>query len=463
MTAGKNEKVWIAQLLRRAGFGYSPAELKHYCELGFDSTLEELLNPQKIDNTKLEDAIKAQSFDFTNTRDLKRWWLYRMAFTQRPLEEKLTLFWHGHFATSERKVKNTYAMYLQNLLFRKYAFGNFQNMLMSVSMDPAMIVWLDNQQNRKGKPNENYAREIMELFTLGIGNYSESDIKEAARAFTGWQTKAQGFTFNQRQHDAGSKTVLGETGNLNGDDVVRILARHPATARHLARKLITFLAYDNPDKSFVEEVADAYLLSEQQIRPMLRAIFRHPTFRSKRAYHARIKSPAELVVGTIKTLQIEKLDLDLPQVMASMGQNLFEPPSVKGWDGGPAWISSDTMMERYNFAARIVSSRFNELSESTRPSQLVESQHLNNSTELVDYFLDLLVDGDVPASGRLRLIEYVSDYKRNTSGAGMDDRRGEKRKTVAGETAIMKDDRKLDAKLRGLVHLIMTLPAYQLT
>src|SRR5215471_46291 len=186
MVVTKSEKRGIAHLLRRAGFGATPDELRHYQALGYAGAVEELLNPARIDNSELEENVRLQDFDFTRLDDLKRWWIYRMAFTRRPLEEKMALFWHGHFATSARKVRNTYLMYLQNLLLREHALGDFHRLLLGVSQDPAMILWLDNQQNRRGKPNENYAREVMELFTLGLGNYSEKDIKDAARAFTGW-------------------------------------------------------------------------------------------------------------------------------------------------------------------------------------------------------------------------------------------------------------------------------------
>lgn len=445
MSSNKTDATWLAQLLRRAGFGFTPKEFKYYQSLGYDGTLDELLHPQKVDNSQLEKAITEQNFDFTNPSDLRRWWLYRMVFTKRPLEEKMTLFLHGHFATSDRKVRNPHAMYLQNLLFRKYALGDFQQLLLNVSRDPAMIIWLDNQQNRKGKPNENYAREIMELFSLGIGNYTETDIKEAAKAFTGWQTNPSGYFFNKGQHDFSTKTFLGNTGNFNGEDIVAILANRPQAAHFMAHKLITFFAYDDPDKSFVEKVASAYKTNNHSLGAMLKVIFTDKTFKSDRAYHAKIKSPAELVVGTLKTLQIQQLDIDLPQVMASMGQDLFHPPSVKGWDGGAAWVSSDTMMERFNFAARISSTRLDELTASTKPAELVDKHGLKNAQQIVNYFVDLLVDGDVPKRTRERLTEYVST---DLNGA---------------KTGMIEDNDTLNAKLRGLVHLIMTLPTYQLT
>jgi uncharacterized protein (DUF1800 family) len=435
---------WIRHLLRRAGFGYTPDELKHYTRLGYEGTLDELLHPERIKNDDLEDLIRQQDFDFTVIEDLKRWWLYRMLYTKVPLEEKMTLFWHGHFATSNRKVNNPYAMYGQNLLFRKHALGNFHELLYDVSKDPAMIVWLDNQQNLKAKPNENYAREIMELFTLGIGNYSEHDIKESARAFTGWQTQPAGFRFNANQHDFGDKSVLGVTGNLNGDDVVKILVGQKATAHFLSKKMIKYFAFDNPSEAYIDRVASSYLNSNYSIKHMVRSIFTDDEFLSDKAYHAKIKSPCELVVGSLKMLQINKLDADLPAAMARMGQDLFIPPNVKGWDGGPAWIATDTMMERFNFANRATGQKFSEMARYATPSQIMASENLKNAGQVTDYFLNLLVDSDVPQATRNKLVAYVSsDVKGNPIGE-------------------IPDDTTLDAKLRGLVHLIMTLPTYQL-
>jgi uncharacterized protein (DUF1800 family) len=443
--ARKSDSIWINHLLRRAGFGATPQELKYYCDLGYDATLDELLNPEGVNDDALEENIRQQEFDFTFADDLKRWWLYRMAFGRRPLAEKMTLFWHGHFATSDRKVSNAYAMYGQNQLFRKFALGNFHELLYNVSKDPAMIVWLDNQQNRKGKPNENYAREVMELFTLGAGNgYAEKDIKEAARAFTGWQTQPAGFFFNKNQHDEGEKTILGVSGNLNGDDVVDILVKQPAAGKFMARKLVKFYVADQPNEAMVNRIADVYVKSNYNIKQMMRAIFTDPAFLSEKAFHAKIKSPAELVVGTIKTLQIRKLDADLPSTMARMGQDLFMPPTVKGWDGGPAWIATGTMMERFNFANRVTNEKFSDLLAGTTPSQLMQKASLSSAGQAVDYFLDLLVDGDVPSSTRQKLVDYVSSDIKGTP------------------VTTIPDDSTLDAKLRGLVHLIMTLPTYQL-
>lgn len=443
MSASKTEEYWISHLLRRAGFGATSDEMKYYAALGYRGTVEDLLAPDKVDNKPLDSLLDQDEFDFTNMGDARRWWITRMAFTKRPLEEKMTLFWHGHFATSNQKVGNSYLMYQQNELFRQKALGKFGDLLLAVSKDPAMIIWLDNNLNRKGKPNENYAREVMELFTVGIGNYTEQDIKEAARAFTGWHAP-NGFYFNKKAHDSGEKTVLGLKGNLNGDDIVNHLAKQDATATLLARKMIAFFCMDNPNDRMVDEVGDAYLTNDQSIKPMLRTIFLHKMFRSDESYHAKIKSPAELVVGTLKSLNVQKLDGDLPNVLSRMGQNLFEPPSVKGWDGGLAWVATDTMMERFNFAERISTQKFDAIDGYIVPSKMAQRHGLNTSVEIVDYFLNVLVDADVPSNSRKKLLAYLdSDLK--------------------GNRAIAKpDDKTADAKMRGLIHLIMTLPSYQL-
>lgn len=443
MMKSKVEDYWVEHLLRRAGFGATPEELKHYKDLGFDGAVDELINPEKVKNDKLDELLAKQDFDFTDMGDTRRWWIYRMAYTRRPLEEKLTLFWHGHFATSNAKTNNPFLMYQQNELFRQHGMGDFQDTLLQVSKDPAMIIWLDNQQNRKNKPNENYAREIMELFTMGIGNYSETDIKEAARAFTGWAAPST-YYFNKKQHDFGEKTFLGEKGNFNGDDICKILANKPATAKHISKKLIAYFVYDEPDQEVVERIADVYLTNNRDIRKVMHAVLSDKAFKSDKSYHGKIKSPAELVVGTVKSLQVQKLDGDLPSLMARMGQNLFEPPNVKGWDGGLAWIATDTMMERFNYAARISTQKFDTVDGYINPTKLAEKYNVNSAADMVDNLLAALVDGDVPRNTRKKLLSYVAT-----------DLTGKQLETAPnGKT--------LDVKMRGLIHLIMTLPSYQL-
>lgn len=443
MNIAKGDNFWISHLIRRAGFGATPQEMRRYLQIGYDQLLDELLHPEKSDNSALETQLSALNLDFTKLADIQRWWLYRMCFTRCPLQEKLTLFWHGHFATSNKKVNSAFAMYIQNLSFRKYGLGDFQQLLLTISKDPAMIIWLDNQQNKKGKPNENYGREIMELFTIGIGNYNENDVKEAARAFTGWHTNIVAYKLNIKQHDGDKKVFLGQRGNWDGEDIVRILAEQPATGYFLARKLIRFFVMDDPPGSMVKRVAEQYAESDRDIRQVMRAIFTDKNFLSKKAYHSKIKSPVELAVGTVKTLQVKQLDESLPGQIERMGQSLFQPPNVKGWDGGKVWISSDKMMARFNFAAVVSGARMKTILEYAPLSKLLVEQNVTDAAQLVDYFATLLVDGDLSRSTRSRLIDYVS----SDAGTFVD---------------TIKTERALEAKVRGLVHLIMTLPAYQL-
>ncbi len=437
-----NKASTIRHLLSRAGFGFTPEQYQLYLDMDYEQVVDSLLD-FSADNSALDEMLTQQSFDFANPDDIKRWWLFRMLFTRHPLQEKLTLFWHGHFATSVKKVRNPYAMYLQNRVMRQYGLGRFDDLLLAVARDPAMILWLDNEQNRKGKPNENFAREVMELFTLGIGHYTESDVKEAARAFTGWHTKQGRFYFDKGTHDNGAKSVLGESGNLDGVDIVRILARRKETAERLALKLIRFFCVDNPDGGYVDKVARAYE-PDHQIKPMLKTIFMSEQFQSKRCFHALIKSPCDYVVGTLKYLQVSQVDGNTCNYLAAMGQDLFAPPSVKGWDGGAAWLASDTMMARFNFAAKVIGQKMDQLPQGKAALALCQKQGIDNAASMVDYFCTLLLDGDIPSSARAKLVDYVStDLKGNRLDS-------------------LPDTRLLDAKIRGLLHLIMTLPTYQL-
>ena len=290
--------------------------------------------------------------------ELTAWWLHRMATAADPLQEKLTLFWHGHFATSAQKVRDAYAMWLQNQTFREHARGNFGAMTKAMSRDPAMIFWLDLQQSKVQHPNENFARELMELFTLGEGNYTEKDVTEAARAFTGYRVDPQegNFRFALREHDFSPKTVLGRTANLQGDDVVDLLLAQPACATFIARKLWTFFAYEEPPAGVVAPLADTLRTHRFELKPMLWEMFRSAEFYSDRAVRTQIKSPVQWLLQTARTLEI-----DLPgrpqfvlNALRQLGQVPFVPPSVKGWDGGKSWISTASLLARYNLAGALL-------------------------------------------------------------------------------------------------------------
>jgi uncharacterized protein (DUF1800 family) len=287
---------------------------------------------------------------------LRGWWLREMLATQSPLTERMTLFWHNHFVSSQQKVKYTELMYRQNILLRQHALGNFGAMLHAVSKDPAMVIYLDGASNRKGTPNENFAREVMELFTLGEGNYSEQDIKEAARAFTGWSIDGDTgeFKWRPRIHDDGSKTVLGQSGNFDGDAVLDILLAQPACADYIVGKLWREFVSPNPDPTEVVRIARHFRASRYDIKTALHDLFLSPYFWDAANRGTLVKSPVELVVGTLHQFQFSYDDpLPFTFAVAQLGQNLFNPPNVKGWPGGEAWINSSTLLARKSTLERL--------------------------------------------------------------------------------------------------------------
>jgi uncharacterized protein (DUF1800 family) len=432
-----DERSRIAHLLRRAGFGASPSELEAAVARGYDATLDQLLTPTD-DHDAAEDALQQVDFDLTKLNDSQRWWLVRMRYTSRPLVEKMALFWHGHFATGVSKVgiRNLALMRQQNDLFRSSGLGGFGDLLLSISQDPAMLIWLDGRQNHRNAPNENYGRELMELFTLGIGNYSEDDVKAAARAFTGWSLDRDlHYVFNTKDHDTGSKTFLGQTGAWNGDDIIRILLTQPAAAQFLARKLVRFFVSDPPDQGLVDSLAGTLRSSNYDMRTTLRALFKSDAFSGAAAYHALIKSPAEFVVGALRTLNVGTNGLGLPVLMNALGQALFNPPNVAGWPGGVAWIATNTLLARDNFA--------NVLASVAKPGNGfdVDIQTLLNlpnpvgRSDLLDAMTRLLVDGDLTSDERGTLQTYLGD---------------------SDTVDVVKDG----LKLRGLLYLTLGTPVY---
>jgi uncharacterized protein (DUF1800 family) len=433
----------IAHLLRRAGFGGSPAEIEEYTRLGFEGAVERLLDYENIADDS-HDIASQIGFDNALPEELKAYWLVRLANTKRPLQEKMVVFWHGHFATAIRKVNSTGLMWAQNELFRRNALGSFRTMLAEISRDPAMLRWLDSNSNRKISPNENYARELMELFTMGRGNYTEDDVKAAARAFTGWHFNPalEQFAFNRNQHDFGPKTFLGRNGPWDGDDILRFLLEEPATARWIATRLFRVFAHDNPEPAFVDRFAAILRANDWQIKPLVRAILRSAEFSSERAYHAKVKSPLELVIGTLKTLGAQPNYRELVPSLRRMGQDLFNPPNVKGWDGGLAWVSTSTMLERFNFANRLLTNRADPARSMLNPAPLVAGRNISTAEQLVDHLAYLLVDGDLSPEVRQALLTYVRSGPRGSQAFNLD--------------GVM-----IEEKVRGLIHLIASTPAYQ--
>ena len=319
-------------------------------------------------------ALRAQA---ENGAELRSWWLTEMLTTRSPLTEKMVLFWHNHFVSSLQKVRSPVLMYRHNLLLRKHALGYFGDMLHEVSKDPAMVVYLDNASNRKAQPNENFAREVMELFTLGEGNYVEHDIKEAARAFTGWSIDLDTGQFLSRPliHDDGVKTVLGRSGNFDGDAVLDILLAQPQTAEFIVRKLWREFVSPVPDAAEVKRIGRMFRENRYNIKVALRALLTSDAFFAPANRASLIKSPVELIVGTLRQFRFETGDV-IPFVFVSrqLGQDLFAPPNVKGWPGGEAWINSATLLQRKQLLERLFRGQ-----EMRQPAVAMNSQTTDNT------------------------------------------------------------------------------------
>lgn len=362
-------------LLSRTGFGATPAEIETYSRLTRHQAADRLLAgatrvPSTQPPTWTSEPFERRGYRGMSAEErklavremnqkafeLQTWWLGEMLATPSPLTEKMTLFWHNHFVSSQRKVRSPQLMYRQNALFREYALGDFGKLLHAASRDPAMLIYLDSAANRKGKPNENFAREVMELFTLGEGNYSENDIKEAARAFTGWglDPETGEFLFRPALHDDGEKTVLGRTGTLTGEAVLDILLEQPKTAEYLVGKMWLEFISPQPDPAEVKRIAALFRDARYDIRTAMKALLVSDAFYAERNRGTLIKSPVDLVVGTLRQFQFQTGDM-LPFVLATnqLGQVLFAPPNVKGWPGGEAWINSTTLLRRKAFLDRL--------------------------------------------------------------------------------------------------------------
>jgi hypothetical protein len=468
---------WAAHLYRRAAFGPSREELLEADRLGPEGTLDLLLRgrPQADDLLPtLVDVGRVAASRDDGGGQLRGWWLYCMLQGGHPLREKLTLFWHNHFATSLAKVQNSALMFRQNCLLRTHALGKFGPFLQAVSKDPAMLIWLDSNSNVKGKPNENYARELMELFSLGVGHYTEKDIREAARAFTGWHTKGEGFVLQAKLHDAGTKTVLGRTGEWGGEDVVRIVLEQPAAARFLVRKLYHFFVSENvePPDSFLEPLADSFRKSDYDIAALVRTMLSSRHFYSEHAFRQRVKGPVDYVLGAVLAVyrrygEGERDYRPLPQQalvgwLSALGQPLFAPPNVKGWPGGRAWLNTSTVLQHDNFAAALATGTLwthplppagaatDEADDKPArpaaeepapprafdPARLVQDEGVNRPEDIVRALLDLYLPGGARPAAREKLVAFLAEGD------------------PAGPT--------LDRRVREAVQAILTMPEYQL-
>ena len=369
-----------AHLAARAGFGGSPSQLENWTKQGLEATIQELLhpvadqaNPPKCSTPNQFADLRGRVTQATDSEEKKNaqrtlrqannqefyelvsWWTQRMLTTGAPLLEKMTLFWHGHFATSAAKVRSPYKLWQQNETFRQHALGNFVTLVKAISRDPAMMVYLDLATSKAEHPNENFARELMELFTLGEGNYTEPDIKESARAFTGYRIdRAEQFRFAKNQFDSGSKTFMGQTGEWDGDQIIDIILKQPVAAKFISNKIWKYFVYDDPDSELTDKLAETFR-QNYEIRQLLETILSSEEFYSQRARDAIIKSPVQYVVEAGRTLGVSiPTGFTLFIVYQRLGQTPFYPPNVKGWDGGKSWINTASLTFRYQLARQLV-------------------------------------------------------------------------------------------------------------
>jgi uncharacterized protein (DUF1800 family) len=457
-----------AHLLRRAGFGAAPDEVRRYAAMPVRNAVDSLIHFPGSANAQpgpadayspvpllsqygprgmralSDDARKAVNRQIRGNERrsilaLQLWWLNRMLTTPAPLQEKMALYFHGHFTSAAiQKGVSPAMMFEQNQLFRNAALGNLRELTRSVSKNPAMLVYLDNDANFKSHPNENYARELMELFTLGVDKYSEDDVRNSARAWTGWRYDrfSETAAFDPRFHDDGVKTFLGQTGNFNGDDIVNIIFEQPQCARFFAAGLLNTFVYNDPEPELVDGVARLLRKNTFELAPVVSTILRSNVFYSPRAYRALVKAPVEFVVGTYRTLGIPRMDASVLPVLRQMGQELFYPPNVAGWPGGGNWLTSDTMIARQNFLKRTLNSQ-----------NLAQSSWLNaipmQPRTAADSLISAILQGDAAPASRFELDGYLG-------GSGS-----------SALAALTREN--YDQRVSGAAYLAMAMPAYQLS
>lgn len=425
-----------AHLFRRAGFSATFAELDQAIERGPQATIQRLLDGEKGSEAFADgmQRFATSVLGRDSTEALASWWLYRMRHTPAPLLEKTTLFWHGHFATSAAKVDDAKMMLRQNDLLRKHAFGDFGAAVKDISRDPAMLYYLDSATNRKTHPNENFAREVLELFCLAPGNYTEKDIQQLARCYTGWELQHDQFKFNPYQHDEGNKTIFGQTGNYDGDSALPLILAQPAAATFICTKLVRFFvadeAYQTPE--YIEPLAQQLRASQYQIRPTLESILSSRLFFAPETRGAKVRSPVELAIGLLRAFDAGANLQSLVQGLRSLGQLPLFPPNVKGWNGGRQWINASTILARANLVKKLIqdaSGRFG----GTSLVEWLKHHDLNTGKDAVAGLCDLLLPVNPPADVQAQIAKEFDAAK----------------------------DREAAAQ-RGL-HLLCTLPEFQLS
>jgi uncharacterized protein (DUF1800 family) len=433
--ARKHEDVAVtAHLLRRAGFGATRDQIDQFVAKGYEATVEELLSSTagEPEDQDLMDRYFIASVEARAVGHADPQWSWRLATSKKPLEEKIALFWHSLLAVGGIKLDHGLEMLTEIELFRRVGLGSFRNILFEISRNPGMMYWLDNQNSHKGAPNENYGRELLELFSMGIdemgeGAYTEEDVKSAARAFTGWASKPtpppfllgpfpMEFRFDASDHDNGDKEFLGETGNFDGADIIDLIVKKRATAHFIAMRMYLFFVSDVPDNEEIERLTDIFEETDGDIKAILRSIFNSEHFKSESVRFRKVKSPAELVFGTARlTDRFVIPDMDsstLANQSMFMGQHLLNPPGVEGWHEGEEWIDSGSLIERINFAA-------SELGrvDSFGIRRMVELVELAGDSLQPDEFVEACLDAmgsiDIGAKSKSVLVDHATQ---NDSG-----------------------------------------------
>ncbi len=438
--APSNERPWnralAAHLYRRAGFGASVEMLDEAVSREPAEMVRQLMaqNFEANEFRETADQLAQTILASGDAKKLSAAWVYRLLLTPTQLLEKATLFWHGHFATSAEKVNDAHMMWDQNRLLRQHALGSFPVLVQSIAQDPAMLIYLDSAINRKAHPNENFARELMELFCLGEGNYSERDVQELARCFTGWEVKNKAFRKNRYQHDTESKSILGSSGDYDGEDGVRVVLKQPFLELFLARKWYRFFISDEPEPSdeLLQPLANVFREHDLQIAPALEMLLSSNLFFSEHAIGRKIKSPVELVVGTLRGLSGTANTQVVSSGLLQVGQGLFYPPNVKGWDGGRAWIDSSTLLGRANLIGKILDDDVTRFS-GQKLTDYLGDRGITTALEAIEYFEQCLFALPLDDSTKSRLSDTFS--------------------VTAAEP---------ERQLRSLLHACSSLPQYQL-
>ncbi len=474
-------------LLSRAGFGGDVKLRDHFVKLGISEAVNALFPPDNYSSASSPDLSSVREMEEQAVRILRQpgarqklreteegkellqkfqqanrqgiiaitgWWVDEMLRTPYPLLEKMTLFWHNHFTSSFMDVKRANFLWKQNDLLRKNALGSFRTLLLETAKDPAMLEYLDNSQNRKEHPNENYARELCELFTLGEGNYTDQDVKEAARAFTGWTHNPQGeFIFRPAWHDNGEKTFLGRRGNFNGEDIIEILLEEKETSRFLTRKFLRFFITEEPNSQMIEKFADIFRKGDLEVKPLLKSMFTSEEFYSDQNRGNLVKSPVDFVIGTLRLMRI---NFPRPEIlwgfMGLMGQRLLDPPTVAGWKGGKNWLSSSTLTLRNDFIRALITGEIPNISPRGKvknrakqiklprppfvPENVLPQEAFSNPTNAVIHTVDHFIGRELSPDRLQPLFKFAQD-------------------------AFLQEKEEASA-LRRITYLVLSMPEYQL-